>query len=187
MTNEMMSAIEKVARRALQAGLLVACLVLAYGARPAQARLGEDFQSYKARTASAYQANGEKKDGSTTNYMFTVKLPPQSAQASPGYAVGVTISTTDGKITGQSMSIRPGMNPIPGGFMASLHAFAFAYEAIGKPVPQDKVKAEASFKMFSGAVTAAFLGTAQNVRFKGFPGVITLRKDASGSLLVAVK
>lgn len=153
----------------------------------AQAKLGEDFAKYKARTSKGFLSTGEKKDGETTNYTFTLAPDTNQQKASPGYAAGITITAVKGKITGQSMAIRPGANPLLGGTMASIHSFAFAYEAIGKPLPTEKPKAEAQFKAFAGAVTQAFMGAAQNLRYPGFKGLITISRDGAGNLIVAAR
>lgn len=157
------------------------------GAQPAEARLGEDFVKYKMRVAKGFIATGEKKSGNTVNYMFQLVVEPKQQLASPGYAAGITITAQNGKITGQSMAIRPGTNPFVGGTLAAIHGFAFAYEALGKPLPTDKLKAEMQFKAFSGAVTQAFMGNPQNLRYPGFPGLVTITRDASGNLIVAAR
>ncbi|HEY9871075.1 MAG TPA: hypothetical protein V6D08_18055 [Candidatus Obscuribacterales bacterium] len=172
-------------RRAILALALMA-LGLA-SAQPAEARLGEDFAKYKTRVAKGFIATGEKKSGATVNYMFQLVVDQKQQLASPGYAAGITITAQNGKITGQSMAIRPGTNPFVGGTLAAIHGFAFAYEALGKPLPTDKLKAEMQFKAFSGAVTQAFMGNPQNLRYPGFPGMITLTRDPSGNLIVAAR
>ena len=173
--------------RRLCIGLLGLTIGWQATAHPASARLGEEFPAYKAKTAKTYSANGEKKEGNNLNTSFNVQLPPDTQKASPGYSIAVTVTSVNGKISGQSMTVRTGMNPVAGGGMATIAAFFFGYEAIGKPVPRDKAKAEDHFRKFSGAVAAALLGTAQNVRFPGYAGTITLRRDPQGNLLVAVK
>lgn len=157
------------------------------GAQPAEARLGEDFAKYKTRVARGFIATGEKKSGNTVNYMFQLVVDQRQQLASPGYAAGITITAQNGKITGQSMAIRPGTNPLVGGTLAAIHGFAFAYEALGKPLPTDKLKAEMQFKAFSGAVTQAFMGNPQNLRYPGFPGLVTVTRDPSGNLIVAAR
>jgi len=165
--------------------LLFVCLQAACPG--AQAKLGEDFAKYKARTAKGLIAAGERKNGDATNYMFQLAPDEKQQLASPGYAAGVTITAVNGKITGQSMAIRPGNNPIMGGTMAAIHGFAFAYEAIGKPLPTAKPQAEAQFKAFSDAVTQAFFGNAQNLKYPGFSGLITISRDGVGNLVVVAR
>lgn len=167
--------------------LVCAMEMLIASPHKAQCKLGEPFESYKARVAKNFTANGEKKAGPITNHMFVVQVDSKSQEASPGYALGVTISSVNGKITAQTMVIKPGVNPVLGNTMASIHAFAFAYEALGKTVPTDKVKAEDQFKAFSGAVLEAMFGRAQNVRYPGLAGLITLSRDPSGNLVVQAK
>src|SRR5262245_12250207 len=71
----------------------LALLVFAAGSCPAaQAKLGEDFAQYKARTAKGLVFNGESKKGDATNYMFELARDEKQQMASPGYAAGVTIT-----------------------------------------------------------------------------------------------
>ena len=177
----------KTAGAAVRTTGLLLLVSLAMSCPQAQARLGEDFAKYKARTAKGLTPAGEKKSGDTTNYMFQLAPDQRQQMASPGYAAGVTITAVKGKITGQSMAIHPGDNPMVGGTMAAIHSFAFAYEAIGKPLPTEKPKAEAQFKAFADAVGQAFFGNAQNLRYPGFSALITISRDGLGNLVVAAR
>jgi hypothetical protein len=150
---------------------------------PAQAKLGEDFNAYKNRIAPAFTPAGQRGN----YYMFNMKVEQKEAMASPGYAGGLTVTVTNGKVTGQSLALRPGLEALVGGTLAAIHGMAFAYEAIGKPLPKAKAQGEAEFKAFSTAVGQAFLGQPQNVRYPGFSGLITLSRDNTGNLIVACR
>jgi hypothetical protein len=164
-------------------GAILALLIGATAALPAQAKLGQDFTEYKKRISTAFIATGQQGN----NYMFTMNIDPKQSMASPGYAGGLTVTVDNGKVTGQSLAIRPGMQPVIGPTIAAVHGFAFAYEAIGKDAPKDEKAGEAEFKAFSGAVAQAFMGQPQNLRYPGYPGLITVSRDAGGNLIVACK
>lgn len=153
----------------------------------AQARLGEDFAKYRLRVAKGFSPAGEQRSQESINYLFQLLVDPQQLRAAPGYAAGITITSVKGKITGQSMAVRLGANSTVGTMLAAIHGFAFAYEAIGKPLPTEKAKAEAQLKAFSAAVVQALAGSAQNLRYPGFPGLVTVARDASGNLIVAAR
>jgi len=163
--------------------LCAACLELAQPA--AHAKLGESFPAYKAKIIKNWTQTAQDSVGPKTNYRFTLIISPQQQNASQGYAAGLTITVADGKIVGQSVAIRPGMNQVVGAAMATAHGFAFAYEAIGKPIPQEKAKSEAEFNAFSQAVGQAFMGKAQNIRYPGCSGLITVTRDNLGDLIIA--
>lgn len=162
---------------------VVALAFLISGFAPAQAKLGEAFDAYKARIANAFTPAGQRGN----YYMFNMKVEPKEAMASPGYAGGLTVTVTNGKVTGQSLAIRPGLDALVGGTLAAMHGMVFAYEAIGKPLAKDKTQGDAEFKAFSTAVGQAFLGQPQNVRYPGYGGVITLSRDGTGNLIVACR
>jgi hypothetical protein len=159
-------------------------LLLSIGASlPSEAKLGQDFTEYKKRISTAFVASGQQGN----NYMYTMTIDPKQAMASPGYAGGLTVTVANGKVTGQSLAIRPGIQPVFGPTIATVHSFAFAYEAIGKELPKNEKAGEAEFKAFGGAVAKAFQGQPQNLRYPGYPGIITVSRDASGNLIVACK
>lgn len=150
---------------------------------PADAKLGEDLNAYKTKTASNIVPTGQQ--GET--YTFNLLVDPKQAMASPGYAGALTLYTTNGKITGQTLVMRPGMQPQIGPALAGLTGFIFAYEALGKEVPSDQKQRDAEMNAFGGAVTKAFMGQPQNLRYPGFPGLITVARDGQGNLVVAAK
>jgi hypothetical protein len=163
----------------------VICLSFLGNAEPAGAKLGESFQTYRAKILKSWRQEAEDVNGPKTNYRFSLIVAPEQESASPGYAAGLTITVVNGKVTGQSMAIRPGSNQMVGAAMATAHGFAFAYEALGKPMPADKAKSEEEFKNFSGAVGQAFTGRSQGLKFPGFSGLITVTRDNLGDLIVA--
>jgi len=167
-------------------GITFALLAIFAGAGAVEAKLGQDFQTYRTATLKAWKPAGESKSGTDTNYRYQMPEDVKQQQISPGYAVGLTITVSGGKISGQSLAIRVGANPIGGGLLSALQGFAFAYESLGKPVPTRKDQLDFQFKAFSGAVTQAFLGQAQILRYPGYPGKITLSKDSIGNLIIAV-
>lgn len=174
-------AIAEAARTAL---ILLALLSLPQSV--AHARLGDNYQAFKtAKLVKNWTPAAEDSSGPKTNYRFSLNSAPEQQTASPGYAAGLTITVVAGKVTGQSIAIRPGANQMVGAAMATAHGFAFAYEAIGKPVPKDKAKADAEFKAFSESVGQAFLGRAQNIKYPGINGLITVTRDNLGDLIVA--
>lgn len=162
--------------------VLASCLL---AATPGEAKLGDNFVAYKAKIIKSWAPAAEDTNGNKTNYRFTLLVAPEQQSASPGYAAGLTITVVNGKVTGQSMAVRPGSNQMVGAAMATAHCFAFAYESLGKPMPKDKSQSEAEFKAFSQAVGQAFSGKLQNIRYPGYSGIITVTSDGSGDLIVA--
>ena len=169
--------------RACAAAVAMLCLLAL--PPPSQAKLGQPFEAYKAKIAKTWTQVAEDTSGPKTNYHFSLIVTPEQQSASPGYAAGLTITVQAGKITGQSIAFRAGSNQMVGAAMATAHGFAFAYEAIGKPMSKDKATAETEFKDFSTAVGQAFMGRLQSIRYPGFAGLVTVTTDPSGNLIVA--
>ncbi|MBX9770678.1 MAG: hypothetical protein K2X29_04875 [Candidatus Obscuribacterales bacterium] len=155
----------------------------------AEARLGEDFGAFLQRftkTTKSLKPLAQLPGVSTQHFTFEVNVPVDQKKASPGFAAGVTVTVTEGKIVGQSLAVKPGNNVMVGQKLAGIHGFSFAYEAIGKTIPPTRDKAEVEFKAFCDAVDRACMGEQQYLRYPGFKAVIAIRTDStSGNILIA--
>lgn len=155
----------------------------------AEARLGEDFGAYLQRftkTTKSLKPLAQMPGVSTQHFTFEVNVPMDQKKASPGFAAGVTVTVTEGKIVGQSLAVKLGNNVTVGQKLAGIHGFSFAYEAIGKTIPPTRDKAEVEFKAFCNAVDRACLGEQQYLRYPGFRALITIRTDpTSGNIQIA--
>lgn len=155
----------------------------------AEARLGEDFGAFLNRftkTTKSLKPLAQLPGVSTQHFTFEVNVPMDQKKASPGFAAGVTVTVTEGKIVGQSFAVKPGNNVTVGQKLACIHGFAFAYEAIGKSIPPTRDKAEVEFNAFCNAVDRACMGELQYLRYPGFKALVTIqRNSASGNILIA--
>ncbi len=169
---------------------LLPVFLLAFLSQPsAEARLGEDFGAFLQRftkTTKSLKPLAQLPGVSTQHFTFEVNVPVEQKKASPGFAAGVTVTVTEGKIVGQSLAVKPGNNMTVGQKLAGIHGFTFAYEAIGKAIPPTRDKAEVEFKAFCDAVDRACMGDQQYLRYPGFKAVVAIRTDAtSGNILIA--
>jgi len=155
----------------------------------AEARLGEDFGAFLHRftvAAKSLKPLSQLPGVSTQHFTFEVNVPLEQKKASVGFAAGVTVTVSDGRIVGQSLAVKPGNNVTVGQKLAGIHGFSFAYEAIGKAIPPTRDKAEVEFKAFCNAVDRACMGEEQFLRYPGFRALITIRTDpTSGNILIA--
>ncbi|GEM_PF-1959644 len=165
--------------------LLSAALACAAASVPAQARLGEDFDAYARKLAKNFAPAGKTTAAAGIEYQYSLRADPQQQQVSPGYAVRLLVAVQNGKVLGQQMIVHPGTNPLVGSAFAAANGFAFAYEALGKPMPAEKARVASEFQVFQQAVNQAFLGKAQNIRYPGYAGLITLMRDNTGNLAIA--
>lgn len=163
--------------------LLMAAAISICFSGQAQARLGEDFSAYKGRISNSFSQIGQSGD----NYMFKMNIDPKQAAASPGYAGGLTVTVANGKITGQSLAIRPGLNAVVGATLATVHGLMFSYEALGRQPPKSQELINNELKAFGGAIKQAFMGHPQNIRYPGNPGVITISHDKMGNYIIACR
>jgi hypothetical protein len=154
---------------------------------PAQARLGERFTLFKLRELKGAKQTGQVSGltGTTINYMFALPRDAKKDDGSPGYAIGVTVTVSNGIISGQSMAIRPGSNTTIGDALACVDAFRFAYEAIGKPIPAKKEQAEQDYKEFADRIGQAFNGRPQTLRWRDIKAQVTASLDPQGNMLLA--
>jgi hypothetical protein len=167
----------------MKTSAILAFLLALSSCLPSSAKLGQDFADYKTRVASSFVPSGQQGDV----YTFNMNVDPKQAMASPGYAGALTVNVGNGRILSQTLVLRPGMQPNTGPVLATLHGFAFAYEALGKEVPKNEKALDAEMKAFGGAVGKAFLGQPQNLRYPGYPGLITVSRDGQGNLVVSAK
>lgn len=168
--------------------ILVTLLLALTCTQNAEARLGEDFGAYLQRftkTTKSLKPLAQMPGVSTQHFTFEVNVPMDQKKASPGFAAGVTVTVTEGKIVGQSLAVKLGNNVTVGQKLAGIHGFSFAYEAIGKAIPPTRDKAEVEFKAFCDAVDRTCLGEQQYLRYPGFKALITIRTDpTSGNILI---
>jgi hypothetical protein len=150
----------------------------------AEARLGESFQSFRVKAAKGFKFKSESKRDTRTYYMYSMSLDPNTTQAAPGFAGGLTVTVVNGKVTGQSMVMRLGDNYQAGKALATAHALDFAYESLGKPSP-NKESTEKEFQAYSQAIDMVMSGSPQNLRYPGFNGVITLSMAPEQGVIIA--
>ncbi len=150
-----------------------------------EARLGESFQSFKAKAAKGFKFKSESKKDTRTYYMYSMALDPTTTQAAPGFAGGLTVTVVGGRVTGQSMVMRLGENYEAGKALATAHALDFAYESLGKPSPKTKESTEKEFQAYSQAIDMVMGGSPQNLRYPGFNGVITFSLAADQGVIIA--
>lgn len=165
-------------------------LLIAMSCPKAEARLGEDFGAFLNRftkTTKSLKPLAQLPGVSTQHFTFEVNVPVQQKRASPGFAAGVTVTVTEGKIVGQSLAVKPGNNVTVGQKLAGIHGFSFAYEAIGKAIPPTRDKAEVEFNAFCNAVDRACMGELQYLRYPGFKSLVVIQRDSTtGNILIAV-
>jgi hypothetical protein len=171
--------------------ILAGCLALSLcflTSIAAQAKLGEPLKAFKARTAKLYKPTQDMPgtDGKSMNHIFEMIVTDKKAAISPGYAVGVTITTVNDKIVGQSMAIRSGATASIGTSLAAQDAYEFAIDAAGKPKPAKKEDALRELQSFTEQVNRAYLGQTQYIRYPNVKAQIILSFDRMGNLLVAV-
>src|SRR5438105_2967198 len=133
--------------------IIFTILLVILTSQVAYARLGESFQGYKTRLSSISKLQAQTGD----NYMFELAVDPQVAASSSGYAAGATITVKDGKISGQSLAIRLGVNTYLASTLAASQIFNFICEAAGKPLPKDKSQLDSDIRPVNQAVTLALM------------------------------
>lgn len=151
-------------------------------------KIGEPLKSFKARTAKLYKPTQDMPgtDGKSMNHIFEMIISDKKSAISPGYAVGITVTTVNDKIVGQSMAIRSGATAAIGTSLAAQDAYEFAIDAAGKSKPIKKEEALKELQSFTEQVNRAYLGQTQYIRYPNIKAQILLSFDRMGNLLVAV-
>jgi hypothetical protein len=150
------------------------------------ARLGEKLESFRTRTGKLYNFKNDSRKDNNHYYMFSMVLEPQQQEAAPGVAAGVTLTTVNGRIVGESMAIRFGDGSPAAKLFGTAKCLEFVYDAVGKPKPKKPEEAEAEFNAFTQAADQALLGSPQNIRYRGYNSKITLSRTTFGDLVIAV-
>lgn len=168
--------------------LLTALPIAVYFAsqQPCQAKLGEQISVFRAKTAARLKFRTQEARGAQTNYRFVYPLTPEEGTRCPGFATGITVTVSGGKIVGQSMAIRMGDAYDEGRILAARRALDFILEAIGKPKSTSQSEDAQQLASIKSAIEQALISNPQNIQFPGFPQRSKLSCSPDGDLLVAV-
>lgn len=150
------------------------------------ARLGETVESFRSHTGKIYKFKNDSRKDNNHYYMFSMLLDAKQQEAAPGVAAGITLTTVNGRITGESMAVRLGDGSAAAKLFGLSKALEFAYSVLGKPASKNSKEAEAEFSAFSAAAEQALFGLPQNIRYRGYSSKITLSRTAAGDLVVAI-
>lgn len=124
-----------------------------------------------------------EKNGAKTYYHFAVVTDKKIQQNSSGFAGGLTISTEAGKITGESLLIKPGADPDVGNRLASILCLTLTYEALGKPIPVTDKDKQIEFDAYIKAVEDAMDGRPGHINYPGYSSQLLFSKTADGNFL----
>jgi hypothetical protein len=115
-------------------------------------------------------------------------LPEDQAlhQKLPGFVGGLTVTTHQGRIIGESFLLRLGENFAAAKILAAATCLNVVYEAIGKSVPTKASERESDFNRFAGALDQALQGIPQNIHYQGFHMRVLLSKRGDNEILLAI-
>jgi hypothetical protein len=152
----------------------------------AEGRIGGSIQEfqYKNKHLLVFRNRSVKED--KVYYVFSLTSHPAQQHADPGFAGGMTVTTSSGKVLGESLAIRLGTDQQVGQIYATAVCMNLTYDAIGKPIPSTPEARGSEFKAYSNAIIKALAGLPQAIKYKGYAMRITVSKTNDNELLLAI-
>jgi hypothetical protein len=127
-----------------------------------------------------------EKKNEKTYYHFSVNTDNKIQQNSAGFAGGLTITTEQGKISGESLLVQLGGDPSIGKKLAAILCLNLAYDALGKPIPSSEQDIQAEFSAYSRATSDALSGQPGHINYPGYSSQLIFSQTGDGNLLFVI-
>ena len=164
---------------------LLATVVFSIGSA-AVAKIGAPVQSFMAKNGRLFTFKNRTVKDDKIYYVYSLNSHPAQQHSSPGFAGGITLTTDQNKIEGESLILRLGADQEVGKVFAAALCMELTYEAIGKTPPRTETLRGKEFTSYSNAITRGLSGLPQVIRYKGYPMRITISRTDQGELLLAI-
>lgn len=155
-------------------------------ANAAQAKFGEAIDKFRQKMASHFTYISTEKKNTKVYYHFSVNTDSKIQQANPGFAGGLTITTENGKIAGESLLIQLGTQDDIGKKLAAILCLNLAYDALGKPIPLTDRDQQAEYDAYFKAVDDAMSHQPGHISYPGYSSRLTFSQTNDGNLLFAI-
>lgn len=151
-----------------------------------EAKFGDAIDMFRQKMANHFKLVSQEKKNEKTYYHFAVNTDNKIQRATAGFAGGLTISTENGKINGESLLVQLGMDDDIGKKLAATLALNLAYEALNKPIPNEPKDKQAEFNAYLKAVDEALAGQAGHISYPGYANQLIFSKTNTGNLLFVI-
>jgi hypothetical protein len=165
--------------------IILATLAYSLGS-PAAGKIGASIRTFQANNGRLFVFKNRTVKEDKTYYVYSLISHPAQQHSSPGFAGGITLTTSGDKILGESLILRLGADQEVGKVLAVAICMDLTYEAIGKPAPKTQSLRATEFNSYSDAITRGLAGLPQVIKYKGYPMKITVSRTNEGELLLAI-
>jgi len=163
--------------------LLLLLLLMMFSGLPVHARLGEKIKSFNQRHRADLHLKEVTIKQEIKYYEYSVLIDPSLLAVAPGFACGLTATVKHGVITGESMIVRFGEQPLKANDLAISYGLSFVNDALDR---KPSLLTEANErKVFQKAIFQAMTTFPQELRFVGCKGKIVFSRSADNNLLIA--
>lgn len=165
--------------------LLLFTASLALGSA-AHSKIGGPLTTFQTKNAKLFTLKSRSVKEDKVYYVYSLTSHPAQQHSSPGFAGGVTLTTSGGKILGESLVIRLGADQEVGRILAAAICMELTYEAIGKAAPKTESLRAFEFNSYTNAITRGMQGMPQTIRYKNCNMRITISRTDENNLLLAI-
>jgi hypothetical protein len=152
----------------------------------AQAKFGDSIDTFRQKMASHFRYINTEKKNTKAYYHFAVNTDNKIRQADSGFAGGLTISTDNGKITGESLLVQLGTDNNIGKKLAAILCLNLAYDALGKPIPAADKDKQSEYDAYFKAVNDAMSGQPGHIGYPGYSSQLLFSQTNEGSFLFVI-
>ncbi len=152
----------------------------------AYAKLGFALSTFTEKLGTSFKLIGQEKKNQKVYYHYKVVTDDKINNASPGFGGGLTITSDNGKISGESLLVKLGNDREIGQRLAAVLCLNLAYEALAKPIPKDLKDQNAELDSYKHAVSDAALGKPGRISYPGFSSQLIFSMTNDGSLLFVI-
>ena len=152
----------------------------------AEGKIGGTLQTFQTRNAKLFAFKSRTVKEDKIYYVYSLTSHPAQQHSSPGFAGGATLTTSGGKILGESVVLRLGADQEVGRILAAAICMDLTYEAIGKAAPKTDTLRAYEFNSYTSAITRGLQGMPQTIRYKNCPFRITISRTNENNVLLAI-
>ncbi len=152
----------------------------------AQAKFGDSIDKFRQKMASHFTYLNTEKKNAKIYHHFSVVTDSKIGSADPGFAGGLTITTENGKMTGESLLVKLGIADDIGKRLAATLCLNLAYDALGKPIPSTDQDQKAEYDAYFRAVDDAMSRQAGHISYSGYSSQLLFSQTNDGNLLFVI-
>ncbi|MEZ4488959.1 MAG: hypothetical protein R3F51_15345 [Cyanobacteriota/Melainabacteria group bacterium] len=144
------------------------------------AALGESIKTFQDKNRKRIELKEILIRDEKKYYSFNILVDENELVMAPGFKVGMTVTVAGGKISGQSLAISCGSNPMEGNRLAVDQCYKFACESLGREASANAVE----ISLVQQAVFLAYSNMPQVLKFPDTTGKIVFKTEKKGDEII---